>query len=435
MYPEATTVNDLKNIPMLYRRAPFDSYHAHILDEIQSGRVSPLGSSAYFNMPGIGFHRSIWILTNHVVKHRALGQQTFVVPPGMQRALGRTSLAGVGAEEVKFPFSSLYVALPGYTKEIWGGGQTKWHQIRGVFVWHEVGERCMVNPAAEEASFPEEDRGMLHLYIWGEENAASQHQGDDASMWFALDLNESESRGEDLEQYLSRVLGDRSREVHDYNPELPQDLASAMGLAGIPVDAHKFERQKAEVVDAIRVVFNTLLYLSSTGAEVEEDPSTATAKVERADIEKQLGRMKNLNKGKAKRLKKRLLELPTDTVTWVGRSVAARTAASPGARGSGSAQRSHWVRGHWWPRKDTIRNRLLKAHKEAAPAVARYYDLEAEGNDPEGLVAARKRVEELEKKIADLESSLLSKRRWVMPYKKGSAGPPPASHTYVIQEK
>ena len=79
------------DIPMLYKRAPFDNYHAVILNALQDGRVTMAQSAAYFDIPGVGFHRSLWTLTLHLVEHRRHGQQTFIVPEVMQGALARTS--------------------------------------------------------------------------------------------------------------------------------------------------------------------------------------------------------------------------------------------------------------------------------------------------------------------------------------------------------
>jgi hypothetical protein len=431
-------LHDLKNIPMLYKRVPFDTHHANILNVIQNRKVTYTEAAGFFDMPGVGFHRSLWLLSLHCAEHLRHGQQTFVVPTGMQGALSRTSLAGVTVDDLRFPYPSFYMALPDYDREVWGGSQTQWHKIRGAFLWHEQGKREIKMPGEVEVA-PENDRGILHIYLWGEENERSKHRGDDASVWTALDLNEMHRQSDDLEGYLDRILRDPSREKTDTYQDDPV-VSDLLGFTFLPTTGQMREKQTESVMEALRIVFNALLYMDSDGAEMEMDASCVGAAERRTEIEQQLSRMKNQKKGRARKLKKELDGLPTDTVTWVGRSYRSTNDGSGG--GVGTPQRRHWVRGHWWPRRDTIRNRIAELEVRHQSVLSEYADLKdivARASTPEDtsthltrLAFVRVKAQKAESEINDLRVRMEAKRRWVAPYKKGSRGEIPDSHTYVI---
>ena len=430
-------MTDLKSIPMLYKHAPFDAYHAQILNLLQQNKVTYRDATAYFDMPGIGFHRSLWLLSLHCVEHRRQGQQTFVIPTGMQKALGRTSLAEVTVDDLRFPFSSFYVALPSYDREIWGGTQTQWHEIRGAFLWIEKGRRDLILPD-ETHPVPDNDRGILHIYIWGAENERSQHRGDDASLWTSLDLNEMHKHSDDLEGYLDRILRDPDRERHDTFQDDPQ-LADLFGFTFLPRTGDMRDKQIDSVLNTLRIIFNTMLYMDTDDAELEVDPSCVEADLRLREIEQQLSRMKNHKKGRARKLKREAETIPTDTVTWVGRSISKHSGTS---NGSGTAQRRHWVRGHWWPRRDTIRRRILDLEGSHEEVLREYQELResvANASSPEEasphlsrLAFVRGKAQKAESDIAELRERMEGKRRWVKPYQKGSRGSTPDTHTYVL---
>jgi len=430
------------DIPMLYKRAPFDNYHAVILNALQDGRVTMAQSAAYFDIPGVGFHRSLWTLTLHLVEHRRHGQQTFIVPEIMQGALARTSLAGTTVDDLRLPYPCLYLALPDHKAEIWGGRDTLWHQVRGIFARHEKGPREVKLPN-EKPVAPEDDRGVLHLYLWGEENGRSQHQGDDASLWVSLDFNEMAERNEDLEAYLNRIIGDRSRETKDHLTQDDPDLADRLGFTFLPKSDTAFAKQRDAVLGTLRVLFNALLYMDSDSAELERDPESAKADIQRADLTQKLGRMKNPNKNRGKRLRKQIDELPSDTVTWVGRNFRyAKTPSTGAGSATGISQRVHWVRGHWWPRRDTIRHRIRDARIGHATVMQEYNTLKtlvAEAETPEDtskhltrLASVRSDAQTAEGELETLSQRMEAKRRWVKPYQKGSRGTLPETHTYIV---
>jgi len=433
----------LSDIPMMHRRVPFDDYHAMILTALQTGKVTRAESAAYFDMPGIGFHRSMWMLTLHLVEHKKYGQQSFIIPEVMQDALVRTSLAGVTVDDLRMPYPSIYMALPGNTRSIWGGRETLWHEVRGIFAWHEKGDRELLRPG-EDPVAPENDRGLIHLYLWGIENERSKHRGDDASLWVALDLNEMHASGEDLEAYLARILRDRNRETKDHMLQDNPELADALGFTFLPKTDESFNKQAEGVIDTLRILFNALLYMDSDGAELERDPDNLADHAERESLRKQLARKKNPKK-KGRRIIKRFYEIPTDTVTWVGRSFGYSTPERSGGgkgTGTGTPQRVHWVRGHWWPRRDTIQRRIAELESKHKAVVQEYHDLRtAVANAPEAedtsehlmrLAFARGKALKADEEIKDLTTRLEAKRRWVKPYRKGSRGSEPESHTYVL---
>jgi len=431
---------NLSTIPMLYKRVPFDGHHASTLNLLQNRQITYTEASAFFDMPGVGFHRSLWLLSLHCVEHLRHGQQTFVVPAGMQGALSRTSLDGVTVDDLRFPYPSFYMALPDFDREVWGGSQTQWHKVRGAFLWHEKGKREIKMPGEDETP-PENDRGILHIYLWGEENERSKHRGDDASVWTALDLNEMHRKSDDLEGYLDRILRDPSREKHDTYQDDPA-AADLLGFTFLPTTGQMREKQTESVMDALRIIFNALLYMDSDGADTEVDASCVDARERRTEIERQLSRMKNHKKGRARRLRKEHDTLPRDTVTWVGRSYRAPSSSGGSSTGTGTPQRQHWVRGHWWPRRDTIRRRIadleskheqvLQEHRDLKAAVASAPTPEDASGYLSRLAVVRVSAVGAREEIKDLSERLESKRRWVKPYKKGSRGAVPTSHTYVL---
>lgn len=428
----------LSDIPMMHRRVPFDDYHAEILTALQKGLITRAESARFFDMPGIGFHRSMWMLTLHLVEHKKYGQQSFIVPKAMQDALARTSLDGVTVKDLRMPYPSIYMAFPENKRCIWGGRQTLWHEVRGIFAWHEKGDRELRRPG-EGPEIPKNDLGLIHLYLWGIENERSKHRGDDASLWVALDLNEMSANNEDLESYLGRILRDRSRETKDHITQENPELADMLGFTFLPKTDQSFERQAEGVIDTLRILFNALIYMDSEGAELERDPDNLADHAKRRELERQFARKKNPKK-KGKRILKRYREIPTDTVTWVGRSFSYGEPTP--ATGTGTPQRRHWVRGHWWPRRDTIQRRIEDAQSDHRKVLDEYRDLKNAVSNavrPEDasehlvrLAFLRGKAQKAESEIKSLSERLESRRRWVKPYQKGSRGSTPTSHTYML---
>ena len=430
------SIDDIRFMP---REVPRDEFHESLVGGLVSGELSETDVAPMFEIPGFGFHRALYTLTLHLAEYRKAGRQSFIVPPGMQKALANTSLAEVRPRDIKVPYRSQYIALPECDALLWGGDTTGWHRVAGAFLRFVQGEDRRYADRTEKA--PLDDPGIMYLYLWGEENEKSSGPGDDASMWFAFDLHEMQKCGDDLSDYFRNLLDDPDREVtvDDMSP-----MAEQMGLVThMPRQGGEGEKARQGVIATIRMIFNTLLYLDSQNPEVETDPASLDSLRQRAALTAQLGRIKNPNKKKARLLRRRRDDLPLDTVVWVGKSISMDPSTGGG---SGSPQREHWVRGHWWPRRDTIQRRVEEATRTANSREAAYLakkeelraapELKVAGLLPEvgGLKAA---AADALAEADQLKETLNAKRRWVKPYKKGgtSKKAPVRSHVYTLPER
>ncbi len=287
--------------------------------------------------------------------------------------------------------------------------------------------------------------------------------GDDASIWLSLDLNEL-GKG-DVETYLLSVLSRGGSDHTDMNRGLYRDengnpTVALGGTAPITLMTGRGDTREVitdwghgtdhdrkiadSVFTVVRIVLNALLYLDSEGSDQQVDPECAAAAQERSEIEASLDRMKNKRKRKGRHLRKRLAALPVDNVIWIGRSVDCGDPQQRTGTSSGTPQRKHWVRGHWWPRRDTIRRRIAEAEGKEQAASDSYHEVlrgTEELSEPEEvaprlphLTALRKAHEEAQKMAAGLRAKLAAKRRWVMPYQKGSRKEAGIvkSHTYMV---
>ncbi len=429
----------LEDIRLLPREVPRDPVHESILMRLVNGEDSPEVFMQHFNIPGVGFHSSLYILTLHLAEYRMAGGHTFVIPEQMQSALVRTSLEGVEAKDLRFPFRSQYVSLPNFGAEIWGGERTGWHKVGGVMVRFVTGEKRVHATGKVEAP-PENDPGVVYLYIWGMENEKSTNKGDDASLWLAIDLEEVRKSGKDLESYLWEMLEDPDRKETIHGVE-EMAIANAMGFLTTMPDGEEGKKAKRGAIDTVRVVFNALLYMDSEGAEMEEDPSNILNAREISDLTSHVERVKNPNKKKARHLRRRLESIPKDVVTWVGRSNRTFPSEGDGKAESGPMRR-HWVRGHWWPRRDTIQYRIKEAEASLERTRREYGEFQSRlGNVPDHGEALRllgemgrmkKRVEEAEVDLQNIRDSVGCRRRWVKPYQKGSVGEVPDNHIYKM---
>ena len=428
-----TTVFD--QIRMLPREVPRDPFHEQIVTALTSGEATTRQVMPLFEMPGIGFHRALFTLTMFLAEYRIQGRQTFVVPVKMQEALSRTSLEDVGFDDLKLPYRCLYISLPDCEAEIWGGDTTKWHKVGGAFIRFVPAGQCIEETDGQEVC----KEGMINVYLWGMENDLSHGPGDDASMWFTFDL--AELRGTDLESYLTMMLNDPRR---DASLTEVSDLGRKMGLSTTFPRGDMGDKAMHGIMHSMRVVFNALLYMDCSDADVSLDAAVEAAQIERKDIETRLGRMRNTNKGRGRKLRKQLDNLPLDVVSWVGRSVRIKGTESSGT-GTGSPQRKHWVRGHWWPRRDTIETRLASArdaHNEALEAYEKAQSQLALLPDTSPhipslvpiLTGLRRASATRTTDLREITKALSAKRRWVKPYKKGSRGSLPNSHTYLLGE-
>jgi len=422
----------LPSIPMLPHEVPRDPIHKEIVEALVEGAVTPRQVMPLFMVPGLGFHRSLYTLTLHIMEYRLAGHQTFVIPEGMQKALAQTSMVEIQGEDIHVPYKSQYISLPGCGLEIWGGDQTRWHKVGGAFIRFSQGEdRIGIDGEGKhylKYEAPEDDPGMLNLYLWGMENELSHGPGDDASLWVTLDLYEIQKRNIDLETYVRDILWDPER---DETNKGFSDLAVEIGMVTTMPKDSRGKRAKENIVTVLRIIFNALLYLDSQDAEMEMDPTSLHAQKERERITKALARIKNPKRSRGRKLNRQLKKLPPDRVVWVGQSVHLGTINEEEAEDTPDkaprrGRRRGWVRGHWWPRRDTIKRKVaeaaaeeqrqLEAYRELQQAVTSMKDAEDIATHVPRLASLRAQYAEVKDQAQQLAGSLDAKRRWVKPY-------------------
>lgn len=415
----------LEGTPLLPEVMPRDFIHEAIVQAVVEGKYkTPEALAPLFEVPGIGFHRSLYYLTTSLAHFRVAGRQIFVLPPTMQDMLAETSLEGVRFKDVRFPYPCFYVALPKSNLRLWGGERTEWHTLAGVMVQ-------MVAPDA------------LNLYLWAAANERSDGVGDDAAFWACVKYNADL----DMEQTVRTVLADPNSEqpVEDDLTPLGQQLDLAFNPLSVPVE--KRTELHENVIKAVRIVVNSLLYLDSTGAEQERDPFCVTSERERAELEKALARIKNPNKKQARHIRKQLDSLPKSNLVWLGRSVGRTLPARENMDEGGGERRHHWVRGHWGPKRDPsyekqtgeARGRTVRAqweHDEVRIRLAALPPTDTEGLARETLtlMGAKKTLKTCKEEADLLAAVKTHKRRWVQPYERNVGAEASVTHTYVLSE-
>ena len=418
---------------LLPQEVPRDPIHAEILHGLVSKRLTPGQVMPLFDIPGIGFHRALWILTLSMAYYKWTGSNTFVVPGAMRKALEQTSLEEVTADDLKLPFPCVYIALPGCDLELWGGPRTQWHECGGVF---------LVRPTPE-VGICDEDQDLITVYLWGMENDRSDAPGDDASFWLTIDLNEMRRMNLDLEQYLYMLLADESRDETS-NDLLPLGLRLELGTE-MPKGKRRTKLVNS-MVSILRIAINTLVYLDTDEPDVTPDKDSAKVQAQRQEAQKALDRIKNPNKSRGRRLRKKLEELPEDRIVWVGGSL---TSTEPSGRKGSTGERrkaaEHWVRGHWRPKRRTIKAKmemaktLSETQTEAAfKAMERATSLKsgAASKITKALKEAQRAQEEAVEATADytaLQEELEGRRRWIRPYQRNKGAERKVkSHLYVV---
>lgn len=403
---------------------PRDPHHAELL---RIGALLPLDDWAqHFWMPGIGFHRALFYLSTNWLGWVDCGKQVFEVDPNLQKALAETSLESVVAEDIKSPRQTIWMSFPDSDLKAWGGGKTGWHKVVGAFVSVEVGFRKYYDSElkAFRSLSVENDAGALNIMVWGEENEKSQGVGDDAISWVTVDLQEMREQGPDLESYLKQLLSDNSR--NDTLDGLSEFAKQMSFRTELPKGAQEgvFRHQMQKIV---RVIVNTLLYLNSQNPRVELDPESI-AQAERIEkMRDSYTRVKST--GKQRRMERKIHKAYAKAV-WtlrVGKGTEAPTSRNPGATSASESSGSpFWVRGHWWPRKRTIRERIseqesqvAKAENESSVAARELREAsKATGGLTLSALRAQAALEKAEEGLAEAKNKYAQKLRWVEPYRK-----------------
>lgn len=428
---------------LLPREIPKDSIHETLIEGLVEGAISWEEAAHYFSMPGIGFHQSGFLLTLHTAEYRKFGRQTVCIPKDMQTALMRTSLTEIHPQEFKSPYGSIYIALPDSDCNLWGGPRTRWHQVGGVYARYVEGGRMTsldTDTGRVEHAEGSSDNSVLQLYMWGVENDKSTGPGDDANFWFTIDLREMARRGLDLEAYVEMVMDDPSR---DDSTATLTELGKAVhaGFSFREMAAPDRQLQIDNVRNVVRIVLNGILYMNTPDAIIEPDEMSETFRKEREKTEAALSRLKNPNKSRGRRLAKKLAGIPSDNVVWIGRDVRVpSTSSETGDRTQSDTIR--WVRGHWWPRKDTIARRVadkrrLLVESEAAMELQRAAlkaatDVDAIAQGVCEFNDSKKCVEKGRTVLEGLVHDLNGKRRWVRPYRRGKGEEAPP-RTYMLE--
>lgn len=396
---------DLPMLPRIGFPGPprIKAFASTLMEGILAGDIEWGEARCFFDIPGVGFHQSGFLLLCHTVGYRADGSHTVAIPPSMQEALGNTSLAGVEPIDFKMPHQTMYFSLPNSKFQLWGG-PTGWHACSGVYL----------SEVYRDDDTDNELTG-LKVYLWGAENEKSREEGDDASFWFHIDLEEMRANKWDFDTYIKSILSDEDREIKmrvitvgpDPNGGLREVGNEPMGMAdqGHIKDVHQLTR----------LVLNTVLYLTSADAIIEEDAGSQAFLKEASSLENAYKRIKNKSKGKARRLAKRLGEIPKDRILWIG----SRSEAMP----------KYSAEGSWWPRKDILRAKLvaMRDDPEAEERSARLEEAEAkmkEATGVEDIAECVREIREHRKWFADkmthaegLAGSLHATRRWIQPRK------------------
>lgn len=244
-----------------------------------------------------------------LVNYRRSGSQSFVVGPLLQEMFANTSLSKVHADDLKLPYPGFFVALPDCPWQVWGGSRTRWHQVTGVYV----------------TRYDCSESTGIAVYVWGKENSRSRFLGDDASLWFNIDLVRAKRDFSDIESYIVHMMA--------------QDCESSLEIDG---EGDRDVRREL-AIHITRVIFNLTQYLGSEGAETELWEPGPRRRQRRRIVKKIRG-----SKGQRRaRLESELRQLDeAGTITRVGSSIERRIQVDVEKSYRGPVKR-HWVRGHW----------------------------------------------------------------------------------------
>ena len=285
-------------------------------------------------------------MTYAMLLYDRAGQNTYVIGPRVQELFRRTALSKVTRDLVVPPSFGLYVALPSCPLRIWGGERTGMHELRGIYV-------SFARWVHRDASVKIPSDG-IHFVLWGAPNARSTGPGDDAVLWFSLDLDQCFGDGEDLEFFFHQ---------HDV---MVADASAATRWEGddpfalrheplIPKDPERLAEQRATLVASLRLVLNLCLYVSSEDPDLEIDDLGQEAE--------RLGREMSRKKagGKKKKLERRIAQMSRTKYVYVGPQFERREKGAGGG-GPHAAPVEHQVRPHWqhyWTGTGDERRRVL----------------------------------------------------------------------------
>lgn len=259
------------------------------------------------------------------------GQQVYVVGPKYQRMFADTSCDEIPDIFFKLPHECFYIALPECEHCIWEE-EFGYHPIAGVYVYQAT------------------PKDILFI-MWGRENDNATQAGDDTLFWVRLEPEQTPSiEAEDgvrilnFDKHLENVLSYESHEVSDPGME-------------IPADKREFQVDAGRMV--IRIAINTILQLTSEGAEIEVDHSLREKKLAKAkNIKKKLDRKKARGRDYRK-AKEKLDSMSEAVIIWLGKTAENDPKVRIPRRGEKGRGGATWVarkghRHHYWMGKRHI---------------------------------------------------------------------------------
>lgn len=263
-----------------------------VMSVVNASRVDPAHANIGAAFETAGVSPNTAVMLEAMVRYQICGQQTFVLGPGMRTAFQNTALDGIAYDDLRLPYEAFYIHLADCDWKIWGGDNTKWHHVSGIYV----------NRTSDRIAFA----------IWAPENERSTYSGDDAHAWIRM----QPAPGTPLEEVLQATLCAPER--------------SDLSLAPEP------DVQQSAYVNAVRVAINLCMYLTCEDAQT----TMQTAAQRRAPIEAEIRRKKS--PGKVKVLERHLAQMSKTSITRVGGKYEAQL-----AHALGGTTRQHIVRGHF----------------------------------------------------------------------------------------
>ena len=244
-------------------------------------------------------------------------RQVYVVGPTMQNMLSATSLDGIWWSDVKLPFDTFYIALPGCNELIWGGDQTKWHKLRGVYVQH-----------SHRPDRPGTAQYRLNhppgTHTWSVQAWGATHRGapedDDAMYQYHVVARPGESPAESITHLVTGKPSEPPRwdaDVHG-GSVVQQELASYI----------------------YQLIINLCLYLASQNADLISGVADSR---QRTLLTQKLSKARSSRQ--RRKLSSKLNSLSKARVTWVGPSVAKRPKES--GYGGAPVRGRYWTAGHY----------------------------------------------------------------------------------------
>lgn len=282
-----------------------------------------LGSIAH----GINFTMVLW---------ERCGQNIYVVGPKVAQAMCDTDLTGIMPSMIKPEHRCFYIALADCPWVQWGGNETQWHQVTGLYVSYSTHH----DPRTGEP------RLALNFNVWGGPNERSSNQLDDVLYRFSVPVSDC-PEDTDLETHYGGSVVNTVDDIFGVDAEAvfvgtEQNYIPIGEFSSDSQEDKNKQRQMARNV--FRLAVNLILYLNSQGPEID----LLDREPERKKIREAIGRAKN--PGKKKKLQRRLDNVPKTVLRYIGPKMEQKLVDAEresGERGPGGQRRRHLVRPHW----------------------------------------------------------------------------------------